>query len=113
MQEILLTEDEAKLLQNNQSNKILPRMLLIFDNYDENHEKFMKASSTNSSLWLETSFMKDCKSTRVLIASRTEFLSRINPKGLFFGAFEQENRTLLPHSFSEISLRPLSDTQIQ
>ena len=58
MQEILLTEDEVKLLQNDQSNKMLPRMLLIFDNYDEIHENFKEVSNTNSNLWLEISFIE-------------------------------------------------------
>ena len=113
MQEILLTEDEAKLLQNDQSNKMSSSncslSLTIMMKFMKNLRKLPVQTAV---LWLETSFMKDWKNTRVLIASRTESISRINPKGLFFEALEQENRTLHSHSFSEIALRPLNDTQI-
>ena len=113
IQELLLTEEEVILLQEDKANKLLPDLLFIFDNYDEIYKSQKKISHT-SSFWQETNLIKGWEHAKIIIASRDEAVSCIARKDFFFRVSDKDEEKIGPplRSFLEIELQSFNDFQI-
>ena len=120
-QELSLTENEIKLLQESEGNMHrLPRFLFIFDEYDQMLQ--IAEKSANSRWTLEDCIQKNfCNSVsfeafwnhaKILITVRRETLSRFERTDLLFGPLQRSNSVTILNSFAEFELQPLAEDQI-
>ena len=106
-----LSEYEVDLLQNDQSDQSLPRLLLILDNIDHNYESDQKVAQSKG-FWSEIGYKRNWKYTKMIISCREEAVSHIPHRHQFFGNFENEMKIPFKCEVSEIIIQPFNHHQI-
>ena len=123
--ELSLTEEEISFLRNtDQTNLKLPRLLFIFDGYDEiedihafhslhsleSKEEFLKHNFFERNKIHEESW----KNAKFIITCREEHLQKVQRKELLFGPLDGDSAELAikPGSCFESTIKPFLDEQI-
>lgn len=123
MKELSLTREEVLMLQSSaeESSMLLPKLLFIFDGYDdiENIQQFH--SFGNEEDYLKNNFCllnmiegKSWKNAKIIITCREENLQGIEKRELLFGPLQKQSLELLPvpGTFLQRKIEPFTDEQI-
>jgi len=119
--ELSLTEEEILLLQTSEpSNLLLPRLLFIFDRYDDIQDIHNLSSSKTYSDYESNNFYMSnkietlWKNAKIIITCREENLKDVTRRDLLFAPINVEATELLSFqgSFLQRKIEPFSDDQI-
>ena len=114
-QELNLTEDEIKLLQEPQSNANLPNLLFILDGYDvllDQMTSWTPSDCIKSNFYMSNNFLTKWSRAKIIVASRGERLSKVNQREFLFAPIDERKELPIPGSYLEYTIVGFSDDEI-
>ena len=116
--ELHLTENELKLLQNSHQIRGCPSVLLIFDDFDHTARRLNPNQREgqllqNNFYKAQTTLETDWKNAKIIVCCREQSFPHGIKKEYLFGRIEDNSkRSLVPGTFLEYSIQPFSDRDI-
>ena len=110
-QELLLTESEITLLQENDSNKSIPHFLFIFDEYRHIQTPNNVADCIRNNFCASVGFEPYWKNAKMIATCQSEIISSVPRKDILFGPLTP-TKTLIPNSFAEFVFLTFTDDQL-
>ena len=122
--ELSLTDEEILLLKNStQNNLAFPRLLFLFDGYDEIEDIHGLLSLTRKQEFLKHNFFEknkikgeSWKNAKFIITCREQSLNKLRRRELLFGAIHVNNESselsIVPGSLLQRRIEPFSNEQI-